>query len=60
MSYLCYFRKTETLENVKSESTENKPSEPKLRLKSAYGKYVGVIVDRSDCWDDDLKKTIRA
>lgn len=64
MSYLCYFRKTETLETVKPESKENKapnkPAEPKSKLKSAYGKYAGVIVEKADCWDADLKKTIRA
>ncbi|WP_165840938.1 hypothetical protein [Larkinella punicea] len=31
---------------------------PKSNLKLAIGKYKGVIVEKDDCWDDDLKKTI--
>ena len=30
----------------------------KSNLKAAFGKYKGVIVEKDDCWDDDLKKTI--
>ncbi|WP_421827624.1 hypothetical protein [Larkinella sp.] len=31
---------------------------PKSNLKLAIGKYKGVIVEKADCWDKDLKKTL--
>jgi hypothetical protein len=44
--------------------TATKPSKsssdkkPKSNLKAALGKYKTIIVEKDDCWDEDLKKTI--
>ena len=38
-------------------STSDKPK-PKSNLKAAFGKYKGIIVEKDDCWHEDLKKTI--
>lgn len=49
--------------NIKTNTEKDKPSllKPKLdsKLKAAYGKYRGLIIEKEDCWDADLKKTIR-
>lgn len=31
---------------------------PKSNLKAALGKYKGIIIEKDNCWDEDLKKTI--
>ncbi len=30
----------------------------KSNLKAAFGKYKSVIVEKDDCWTEDLKQTI--
>ncbi len=42
--------KTEA-KNIKTASAK-----PKSNLKLAIGKYKGVIVEKADCWDGDLKR----
>ena len=48
---------------MKDETKSSKPSsqvtKPKSNLKAAYGKYESIIVEKGDCWEKDLKKTIR-
>ncbi len=48
---------------TETNSEKDKPSFPKpkpeSKLKAAYGKYRDSIVEKEDCWDTDLKKTIR-
>jgi hypothetical protein len=31
---------------------------PKSNIKAALGKYKNVIVEKDDCWEEDLKKTV--
>lgn len=40
-----------------AKSTSDKPK-VKSNLKAAFGKYKGIIVEKYDCWVEDLKKTI--
>lgn len=41
-------------------SGKSKPNaaRPKSNLKAAFGKYKGVLVEKDNCWNTDLQKTI--
>lgn len=43
-----------------SKSIKSVSDKPKVKsnLKAAFGQYKGIIVEKDDCWTEDLKKTI--
>ncbi|MFD2571544.1 hypothetical protein ACFSUS_12945 [Spirosoma soli] len=43
---------------TKSTKSVSDKSKSKSNLKAALGKYKGIIVEKDDCWTEDLKKTI--
>ncbi|MFD2937251.1 hypothetical protein [Spirosoma flavum] len=45
--------KTET----KAQKTGVNKPKVKSNLKAAFGKYKSIIVEKDDCWTEDLKKT---
>lgn len=44
--------------SAKPNRTSGLANQPKSNLKAAFGKYKGVIIEKDNCWDEDLKKTI--